>query len=505
MAELATSDPASESSAPHPEPFVRSPRPGDAAVGMAVIAVLVATAMRRSLPLANADSLLYALISTEELTFYYWGQDRLANLVPAIAWPVQQIEWNFLLQTAILATSFFALVGCFVWFHATRSDRPTSWPAITVSAAITGALTLALLSRQAVYDFVLVQQYALSMLLFLVGIHWVTGEGVAARVLGAVGILAGVLVIPSTVALAPVAAVIRRGPGIWKRTVVALVVSGVAFVIGTITPRLIYDGITSAEYYDDFSIARLRAGYRRTLDSIADSVLLWPAVLVGLVCVIILVLRRSRFDPALRRAYALCPVIAVVWVSVFSANRWIEINDFKFRYHFTAYAAGLFVMAGAVTEMVRAVTHRQVAPTFESTPAISGLSRLVVPVSTVVIAVSIAGGATVAVPAIEKGKEDATVARRYDVELLVGDYWRVWPAMFADRVDGGDALTVSFRSDPLMERIWEVSGSSTSVGVLCVDGDPAACLDMLETIVGGEWRIVSTSCESPLVLEVSQV
>jgi hypothetical protein len=503
MGEVATSDTASDSPTRQSEPALRPPGIVDLAAATAVIAVLVAVSMRRSLALTNADSLLYGLISTEELTFYYWGQDRLANLVPAIAWPVQQVEWNHLLQTAILATSFFLLIGGFVWFHATRAGRPTSWPVVIASTAVAGATSLALLSREAVSDFVLVQQYAFSMLLFLVGVWWLTGRTVAGRAVGAIGILAAVLVIPSTVLLAPVATVIRRGPGVWMRTAVVTGVAGAAFVVGTIASRLAYDGETFADAYSDFSLDRLRYGFRRSLRGIVDSVELWPTVMVGAACVVVLLLRRRRFDPTLRWAYAMSPVLAVGWIVLFSANRWIEMNVFLFRYHFTAYAAGLFVISGAAAEIVATIADRRRA----GAPWISGdrsrIALLVVPATAIVVVASVAVAANVRVPAIEAGDDRAAVARQFDVELMVGDYWQVWPTVFADRASGGDLLGVTMRSDPLLDRIQVIAESSDTVGVLCTDADPAACVHLLGTFVPGDWRIVSVSSESPLVLEVS--
>ncbi len=502
MGELATTDTASDSPPPQPEPALPPPGIVDVAAMTAVVAVLVAISMRRSLGLANADSLLYGLISTEELTFYYWGQDRLANLVPAIAWPVQQIEWNYLLQTAILASSFFVLIGCFVWFHATRAGRPTSWPVVITGTAISGALTLVLLTPSAVYDFVLVQQYAFSMLLFLVGMWWLTGRTVPGRAVGALGILASVLVIAPTVALVPFAAVIRGGPGALKRVTAVFATSLVAFVIGMIMPRVIYDGTTNAEYYEDFSIDRLGNGLGRTLEGIADSIQFWPTLFVGAVCATDLVVRRKRFDPSLRWTYVLSTVIAIVWVVLFSANRWVEINDFRFRYHFTAYAAGFFIVAGTVAELVSAATDRRRKSVDADRAATARAVPLVVPAAALVIAATVALAARLEIPAIEEGEVDAVVAQQYDVELVVGDYWRVWPAMFADRANGGDLLAVSVRSDPLADRIREIGTSSASVGVLCVDDDPPACLGTIEMITGGGWRIVSTTSERPLVIEV---
>lgn len=503
MGELATSDDVSESLPSHPGPTLRPPGIVDLAAATAVIAVLVAISMRRSLALTNADSLLYGLISTEELTFYYWGQDRLANVVPTIAWPVQQVEWNHLLQTAILATSFFLLIGCFVWFHATRAGRPTSWAVVIASTAVAGATSLALLSREAVSDFVLVQQYAFSMLLFLVGMWWLTGRSVAGRAVGAIGILAGVLVIPSTVLLAPVATVIRRGPGIRKRTAVVTGVAAAAFVVGTITSRLAYDGETFADAYSDFSLDRLRYGFRRSLRSIVDSVELWPTVMVGAACVVVLLLGRRRFDPTLRWAYAMSPLFAIGWIVLFSANRWIEMNVFLFRYHFTAYAAGLFVISGAAAEIVTAFTDRRRAGAPWIGADRSRIALLVVPAAAIVVAVSVAVAANVRVPAIEAGDHRAAVARQFDVELMVGDYWQVWPTVFADRTNGGDLLGVTARSDPLLDRIRDVAAASDTVGVLCTDADPAACIHLLGTFVPGDWQLVSISSERPLVLELS--
>ena len=78
------------------------------------IGLLVALAVHRYLPLVNADALVPALISTQHLTFFYWGQDRLASLVPALAWPVRDSIWNFRVQMLIAGFVFFGLLAMFV-------------------------------------------------------------------------------------------------------------------------------------------------------------------------------------------------------------------------------------------------------------------------------------------------------------------------------------------------------------------------------------------------------
>ena len=62
----------------------------------------------------NADDLLPALISTQKLTFYFWGQDRFANLLPALTmWigaPARNAEGQVVLRivTGLVAPAFFA-------------------------------------------------------------------------------------------------------------------------------------------------------------------------------------------------------------------------------------------------------------------------------------------------------------------------------------------------------------------------------------------------------------
>ncbi len=64
----------------------------------------------------SADSILPALISTQNLTWYYWGQNRLGNLLPAATSLISDIDLNLELQIwlralcAGLGPIFFILV-----------------------------------------------------------------------------------------------------------------------------------------------------------------------------------------------------------------------------------------------------------------------------------------------------------------------------------------------------------------------------------------------------------
>jgi hypothetical protein len=474
-----------------------------ASAGAAVtcLAVLIAVAMHRSLPIANADSLLYGLMSTEQLTVFYWGQDRLANVVPALAWPVQDLRWNYLLQTALLASSFFALIGVFTWFHVARSACQRSWGLVVASSTLTGAIAICLLTRTGAYSFVLEQQYALSTLLYVVGIAGLSARGGVARVAGAGAILVATMIIPTTVLLAPIALVVGDGTQLVRRLAWTGALSACALAVTNIAARTMSGGFPASDTYTNFSIARLRVGAETAANSIVDSTNRWFVCVVALAVVSVLVVRWRTFDTELHRTYVVAPLIALGWLLLFATNRWVEINLFLYRYFFPVYAAGLLAVAGAVAEVVAWCA--RLAPLKRRLPGVaSALLASVVAVTAVVASAALAG--SVDLPVLERGADLAQVADDHDADLIVGDYWQVWPAMFAARAEGNDGIVaVTFRAAALRDEIREVGRAMPAVTALCVDVDEVECVAELRAASGGDWQIVTVRSRTPLVVDVA--
>ena len=84
----------------------------------------------------SADSLLPTLISTQKLAWYYWGQNRLGNLLPLLTSPISDVDVNLRTQVflralcAVLGPMFFVLVA-----------RPCA-PVLVVYAGVLMALLL---------------------------------------------------------------------------------------------------------------------------------------------------------------------------------------------------------------------------------------------------------------------------------------------------------------------------------------------------------------------------
>lgn len=61
----------------------------------------------------QADNLLPAFFSTDNLTWFYWTQARFGNIDPVIAFPIQNIRWNLIVQVLLRVSSILFVT---FWF-----------------------------------------------------------------------------------------------------------------------------------------------------------------------------------------------------------------------------------------------------------------------------------------------------------------------------------------------------------------------------------------------------
>jgi hypothetical protein len=247
----------------------------------------------------------------------------------------------------------------------------------------------------------------------------------------------------------------------------------------------------------------VQRGLDDALVNITDAIHVVPAALVGALAIGVLVARRRSFDPTLRWAYVLTAPIAAGWVLLFTANQWVEINLFSFRYYFPAFAAGFFVVSGAVTEALAWAAERRSVAELSASEHRAAARAVAAAAAVAVAAVAVVAASRVSIGAVDAGRANAELAAGFDADLMVGDYWTVWPAMFASRSDGGDLLVVSVRSDPLRGRVEQLIDSGSAVGVVCAGVDEVTCVASLSGFIGEPVQVVARVSEQPLVIDVA--
>ena len=469
------------------------------------ICLLVAIAARRYAAMANADALLPALISTQRWTLFYWGQDRLANLVPLLAMPIRNPLWNFQFQTLIIAASFFGLAAMFVSFHCWSRGirpRPLEHGAATMLA---GLAVMAPMHVVAGYRFIVEQLYFVSVLLFLGAIYaWNRRR---AYTLGAISLQIAFLVNPSLMLATPFAWLLDdEREGRLRRFAEFVAAALTAFAITTLAGRYLATGEHVDRPYDKFSLEHLRAGTSAVAGNIAGSMSDGLATTFVLLSVAVVAARARGIRPRSRSVYLALPVFATVWFVAFSTNGWVIQNAHEFRYFYPLYVTFMLYVAGASTECVLAVRPllRRVAPLRPRLVTLLLTSSVLISMLVAVMVIR-----HVRVAAMVAAGESVEAAREFDVTLVVGNYWTTWPVIVAGRAEGLDLLGVTYRSDPILGDIQAAldlaEHQNRAVLVLCSGIDAPTCADELSRISTRDWMLSGTVSTQPLVISVQSM
>jgi hypothetical protein len=492
----------------------RGMRWADRAVPAAVVVALVVLSLRRYLVHLNADGLLYALISTEDLTFFYWQQDRLANLVPLLAWPVRDVAPNLMVQMVLIAGAFHLLIMAIAGFHLrARGIRAHGWM-LGIATATTALVYGAAVRPRSALVFVIEQQYAVSTLLGFAGLWLLVDRRWQRRAAGAALVIAATVVIPSFVLLAPVAGLLlgddesgtqlhwsdwRRWRPLWP-----VAAATIAAWVTTTVASSVFADVSQQGVYTDFSLGRLRRELWSAVSSIAGTLDLSTCVPVLGVAIAVLGARWRHVPRCVRSTLILGVAYAVGWLLLFSANAWVQQGSVvRFRYYFPVYVAGFVLVSAAVVEISVAVRER--------VPALWITRRAQRPIalasSAALTAIALGAASTLSVDRIGDLEAIAPLAltvERHDVEFVVGDYWTVWPTTFRARADGFDVIGVAFRSTPLADdarALVAVAGPGSIHRVLCAWADIARCEAELTAFTGLAWSVGETVVTEPLVVE----
>jgi hypothetical protein len=280
-------------------------------------------------------------------------------------------------------------------------------------------------------------------------------------------------------------------------------------MVGVLASRAFFDGESLGKYYSDFSISRARHGIDAAVSNVLGSLDLSVSCILGAACLAVIVWRWTSFPPRARAALIGTAWFGLAWLVIFSANRWVEINLFYYRYFFPLYAAGMLVAAGATAEVV-ALAQRSV---HRRTRLISVHPSLPLACASALMATGVVGVVLATdrtnVHVLDAAEDDVERARTLDIRLITGDYWSTWPAVVAGRAEGIDLLAVAQRSNPIMheinDEIDQALSTSGVVRALCPSNDLEQCTGVFASLTERQWAARAISADGPLVIDLRPV
>ncbi|BDG01845.1 hypothetical protein [Anaeromyxobacter oryzae] len=416
---------------------MRSRLAGARAGSLATFAALAAAAVLLDLgrlhALEHGDSIVPVLVSLQRWTPFYWDQERYGMLVPLVALPVRDPLWNLLLQRLLLVLAGLAAVVLL----ARHVLAGREW---RVAGALATVLVLLSWPAPWLFEYLGDQPYGLGLALALAGLAVAEpgpggrrgparlGAGLALVLLAHwVNAATGLLLVPLAVARAGV----DLADGEPRRAALdRLVVDGALLVAGLAAGqvllrlypvfsgqplRLATGALPVAEWPRAWAAYLGRAA--REAGAIAAAT---GAVAAAGAAALLLPAVRPHARAVLLRAGALVAG-AAVYALLTGTFAWVRDNAWHWRY---LAPAVLLVQLAAV------------APLAEALAAAGRLARAALPGA--VALVPLAALAAAGPPSLARVRADLDrVAGRWteDVlaarcDLVTGDYWSVWPAVW---------------------------------------------------------------------------
>jgi hypothetical protein len=472
------------------------------AFAFVVLLCSILSVLRYTAPYLQADGILQAVMSVQDVELFYWGQNRLASVVSLLASPIADPMVNLFVCLLINALSFHLLLLVLAWMGARVVTGQRGWRTTMVLFLVTVATAHTVIAPDRLYTMAIdAQPYAMSWALTLGAfLLWKRQQWWAFAVsVAMIGIAAGLN--PSAILIAAFLAaveMVRRRQWIrWP----ALGAVWLAWFLVWLKLSQWFPGAVgpipdAPQDYFGFDPALFVTGAPQSLAQIAAAIRpIRFVVLLVVACLSTLLLsaeRRSALLPRLALAGLFC---ALYW-AVFTGNSWVAANLYTFRYFYPVVVGIVLILAAPIAGALVTLTRHVPSP---------GRSAVPIGVAAVAVAASLWGPLAPPSQAVELlgSKATADYARANDVAFVSGFYWLVWPTELQMLEDGRTAAyAAAFRSDgdpggyeAALDR--ELAESDGPPRAICVGDSSTNCVTYLEYWTRPGWREVPGECPAP--------
>lgn len=431
----------------------------------------------------NADILINSVMSLQNLTLYYWGQNRLLNVLPLAATLVKNPSLNLATILILSSISFYGLLYL-LSRSATKLLGVINKNEISFKVfLLTSSIFLFVFSSDAISEIAIwhIEYSFPSLLLVFAGLKLLSNQDkkkswyqlifpVAALIL-AIGMN------PSTVILAffglMAASFYKKS---MRDTIMYLLVCLIAFLSWNFLSNK-YGGL---RYYK-FKLEILHTGIQKIAFNLLGTVNLTVFfLLIGLILIGKIFFYDYKNTENLERRVLISYItssallFSVGWLLLFGSSRWVEINQFSWRYFIFILFALIFIFELHLANFLSRLPAKKSMV----------LAAFAFFVTTLFFVIS--------APKIYFG--DYKIFQRVNIltkpggQLYSGDYWAVWPSVLRDMMNGYEAYGLTYRGEANVKSAREfvlkkINGSGHA-DVFCLKDTVQNCISQVNAVVG---------------------
>lgn len=384
-------------------------------VALIILSGLVAGAI---LPMTTAlagyqdgDGILTSLISTQKLTWYFWGQDRLLNFIPALASPFSDVENNLRFQVFLRSVfAYLSPLGILIFF--TRSPK-----FLLVAIAITNVIVLCSLSQYAQFNFYVQHNTFGTSLVLLTLAYSLTYSRLSKTAVAIAGLLIMSVAYATNYALLTYSIPVIAMLGLLRRSdlqryVLFFIINCVAILIARLHSKAF--GEPSTEF-------GLSISWQGVIDALQ---IIYQNLNLAFFLVFVAVAAVCYFLSKEKSSLALCGVLclAISLIILLANTLWVQMNLYNVRYFLTSIVMICSVLGFLIARALMQVKSRYAL-------LIPGLAL------TYCVFFSLCGfSATynqlVGAPWRANSVAVAKLAVSEKVRVITGVFWDVWPAVY---------------------------------------------------------------------------
>lgn len=320
---------------------------------MLVLALAALTVNRYAPSAFSGDVILYSVMSLQNVTLFFWEQNRLLNVGPALTAVVRDPTANFIANLMFPAVVFFVLLRYLagravrVAANSAQADRLLGERAVFLLLVLVVFLVL---RPAAIFDYVIWHvEYSLSWLLLAIAyFRWFAYDSVR---IGGLLMVMVFMVVATGVNYSIVLPALALSCGrVWitgsvSRDTVKFALVAVGAIMFWVVVARFFPG-PGQEAYAGFDILGLGDAIPQVLRNVS-SVLFLPGLALVVGAVIVLRFGRAGYlEPAgLGLVQVILTLFALGWLVLFAGNAWVAANQYHFRYFAPVLFVGLMLLA----------------------------------------------------------------------------------------------------------------------------------------------------------------
>jgi len=447
----------------------------------------------------EADVLLQAIISTQKVPLFYWGQDRFLNFYPLILSWIKDIKLNLLAHMVLMGAAYFLFLElisetCAKLF---RPDKQGSFRAIMFCVLV--LVSLIVLGRGGLFLFAYAAQPYSTSFLFL---SWAVTlllerENVAAD------FLIITLLILVSIGLNPSILIAALGITvsifIFDRRLKLIVFAVLAIGIFSFWSYVSSANALGVHHYNDaysvFEPGLLLTGLKASILQFPDANGRWTGLGLLIAAFVIGLMVRAP-KPSLRASIylGLLGAFAVAWWVIFSTNQWVSMNHFAARYYYPSIMVVLIVISLRSTQLIQKLP--------EKGQTVVSLILFGVILGTLIKPMALpSGDADIAFDNVDTAFDnvDKYIAANR-ASIVAGGYLQVWPAVFrlnsappragVDKPIYGATYRGIVMRPEMDSRIASDLRVRMTTKAVCIGASVDGCLDELQANTSFSWLLV---------------